>query len=48
MKTVKRFPKFTDEEKRKFYEQVAHSSKISKNKKKYVRSQKRKGDYNYE
>jgi hypothetical protein len=30
--------KFTDEEKRKFYEQIAGSSRVYKNRKKYTRS----------
>ena len=50
MKTIKKTPKFTEEELKKMYEQVYKSHKIQeiKKRKEEVRHFKRKGDYQYE
>lgn len=50
MKSVRKMPKFTEEELRKMYEQVYKSHKIQENKKhkEEVRRNKRKEMYNYE
>jgi len=50
MKKIKKMPKFTEEELRKYYEQIYRSHKISEVKKNkvQVKNFKRKGHYEFE